>query len=172
VWAVGAIIVAAGIMIPSVGVRLADLSENQKESGAPGNSLIWRFEYWQEVLALQDNPMLGIGFKEVTLTETGDTATRAHNDPIRVFVETGFVGLAAYLWLFFTLGRQARETLRRAPPGLPRGLAIAFAASFVGLVLMSLAANLITQLVILWYFFTIVALAMARSNFPSAEPAT
>ena len=170
VWAVGAIIVTAGLMIPSVGVRLSDLTETQKESGAPGNSLIWRFQYWQEVLALQDNPMLGIGFKEVTLTETG--ATAAHNDPIRVFVETGFVGLAAYLWLFVALGVQARDTLRRAPPGLSRGLAVAFAASFVGLVLMSLAANLITQLVILWYFFTIVALAMARSRFPSIEPAT
>jgi O-antigen ligase len=157
-WLLGGLIVVVALAVPSVGVRLSDLSETQKETGAPGNSLIWRLEYWREVLALQDNPVIGIGFKEVELSQTG--AKSPHNDPIRIFVETGIVGFAAYVWLLITLGAQARSTLRRAPPGLPRGLAVAFAASFSGLLLLSLTANVITQLVILWYFVTIVALAM------------
>jgi putative inorganic carbon (HCO3(-)) transporter len=168
-WLLGGAIVVVAITVPSVGIRLSDLSESQKETGAPGNSLIWRFEYWQEVLALQDNPVLGIGFKEVEKTLSG--AKAPHNDPIRIFVETGIVGFAAYVWLLFTLGSQARSTLRRAPPGLSRGLAVAFAASFAGLLLLSVAANVITQLVILWYFVTIVALAMVWAPPPLPAPA-
>jgi putative inorganic carbon (hco3(-)) transporter len=169
-WLLGGAIVVIAIAVPSVGVRLSDLSETQKETGAPGNSLIWRFEYWREVLALQDNPVIGIGFKEVEVSLTG--AKAPHNDPIRIFVETGIVGFAAYVWLLVTLGANARSTLRRAPPGLPRGLAVAFAASFCGLLLLSLTANVITQLVILWYFVTIVALAMvwAPPLAPSPTP--
>ena len=166
-WLLGGLIVVVALAVPSVGVRLSDLSETQKETGAPGNSLIWRFEYWREVLALQDNPVIGIGFKEVELSLTG--AKAPHNDPIRIFVETGIVGFAAYVWLLITLGAHARSTLRRAPPGLPRGLAVAFAASFCGLLLLSLIANVITQLVILWYFVTIVALAMVWA--PPLAPA-
>lgn len=166
-WLLGGLIVVVALAVPSVGVRLSDLSETQKETGAPGNSLIWRFEYWREVLALQDNPVIGIGFKEVELSLTG--AKAPHNDPIRIFVETGIVGFAAYVWLLITLGAHARSTLRRAPPGLPRGLAVAFAASFCGLLLLSLTANVITQLVILWYFVTIVALAMVWA--PPLAPA-
>jgi putative inorganic carbon (HCO3(-)) transporter len=168
-WLVGGVIIVVAIAVPSVGTRLSDLSESQKATGAPGNSLIWRFEYWQEVLALQDNPVLGIGFKEVEHTLTG--AKAPHNDPIRIFVETGIVGFAAYVWLLITLGTQARSTLRRAPPGLPQGLAVAFAASFAGLLLLSLTANVITQLVILWYFVTIVALAMVWAPAPDVARA-
>ena len=167
-WMLGGAIVVIALAVPSVGVRLSDLSESQKATGAPGNSLIWRFEYWREVLALQDNPVLGIGFKEVEQSLTG--AKAPHNDPIRIFVETGIVGFAAYVWLLLTLGLQARSTLRRAPPGISRGLAVAFAASFAGLLLLSLTANVITQLVILWYFVTIVALAMVWS--PASDPET
>ena len=84
-------------------------------------------------------------------------------------METGFLGLVAYAWLLITLGMQARTTLERAPPGIPRGLAVAFAATFAGIVLLSLSANVITQLVILWYFMTIVVLAIAGSRLPVAH---
>jgi putative inorganic carbon (HCO3(-)) transporter len=169
-WFLGASLIALTLAVPSIGVRLSDLTQSQKESGAPGNSLVWRLQFWKQVLGLQDNPMLGIGFKEVELAGSA-TKVPPHNDPIRVFVETGLLGLAAYIWLFFTLAVEARSTLRRAPPGLPRGLAVAFAASLWGLISLSLTANMITQLVILWYFMTIVVLAIARSHFPVEEAA-
>ena len=162
---VGALVIA--LAVPSVGVRLSDLTESRKETGAAGNSLIWRVQYWERLLEQQNNPILGIGFKEVGR----DTTSQAHNDPIRVFVETGLLGLAAYVWLLIALGLEARSTLRRAPPGLPRGLAVAFAASLGGLVMLSLTANVITQLVILWYFMTIVALAIVRSRLPARRRA-
>ena len=166
----GMTLVVIALAVPSVGVRLSDLSETRKASGEPGNSLVWRIQYWQQVLTLQDNPLLGIGFKEVELTNAA--AKAPHNDPIRVYVETGMIGLAAYVWLLVRLGVEARTSLRRAPRGLPRGLAVAFAAAWTGFVVLSLTANVITQLVILWYFVTIVALATASSRFAPAEART
>jgi O-antigen ligase len=109
--------------------------------------------------------LLGIGFNEVELTRS--EAKAPHNDLIRVYVETGLIGLAAYTWLLVALGLQARASLRRAPPGIHRGLAVAFAASLAGIVSLSLTANVITQLAILWYFVTIVALASARARTPT-----
>jgi O-antigen ligase len=165
IWLLGATAVVIALAVPSVGVRLSDLSETQKASGAPGNSLQWRIGYWKEVLDLQENPLLGIGFNEVELTRS--EAKAPHNDLIRVYVETGLIGLAAYTWLLVALGLQARASLRRAPPGIHRGLAVAFAASLAGIVSLSLTANVITQLAILWYFVTIVALASARARTPT-----
>jgi O-antigen ligase len=165
IWLLGATALVIVLAVPSVGVRLSDLSETQKASGAPGNSLQWRIGYWKQVLTLQENPLLGIGFSEVELTRS--EAKAPHNDLIRVYVETGLIGLAAYSWLLVTLALQARASLRRAPPGIHRGLAVAFAASLSGLVVLSLTANVITQLVILWYFVTIVALASAQTRTPA-----
>ena len=76
----------------------------------------------------------------------------------------GVVGLAAYLWLAVVLWIESFRTWKRSPPGLPRGLAVGAIASLAGVMMLSLVANVITQLVILWYFFAIVALAMAAST--------
>ena len=57
-WLLGATSIVAVLAIPSIGVRLSDLTESQKESGAPGNSLVWRLQYWQQVLALQDESVV------------------------------------------------------------------------------------------------------------------
>jgi O-antigen ligase len=155
--AVGAVVVA--LFVPSVTTRLSDLSQEVRPSGAPANSLVWRFQYWRQVLAIQRDPILGIGLRGVQLDES--VSQLPHNDPIRVYVELGVLGSGAYLWLLATLALRAREALRRARPGLERGLAVAFAAALASIVLQSLAANILTQLVILWYFLAIAALAMA-----------
>lgn len=161
-WALGAGLVVVLLAVPSVGARLADLSETTTPSGAPGNSLVWRFTYWRQVLDLQTDPIFGIGLRGVQLSE--ESSQMPHNDPIRVYVELGVLGSAAYLWLLVAMAREARAALRRAPPGIPRGLAVAFAAAFASVVLQMLAANIVTQLVILWYFMAIAALAMAASR--------
>jgi putative inorganic carbon (hco3(-)) transporter len=158
-FALLAALIALAILVPSISVRLSDLSQQEKVTGAPGNSLVWRFGYWKQVLALQTNPLVGIGLKEVELTDPSDVPP--HNDLVRVYVETGLAGLAAYVWLAIVLWIESWRTLQRAPTGLARGLAVASMASLAGVMMLSLVANVITQLVILWYFFAIVALAMA-----------
>jgi O-antigen ligase len=161
---IGIAVVTVLVAVPSVGVRLSDLSESRAASGATGNSLAWRLQYWDEVIALQDNPFLGIGLREVELNQEAEKAP--HNDFLRVYVETGVLGLVAYCWLLVALLVQAHGALRRAPPGAPRGLAVAFMATTVGLIVLSIVANVVSQLVILWYFAAIVVLALAASRLP------
>jgi O-antigen ligase len=158
-WVIGVAIVAIAISVPSVGIRLADLSESRSESGAPANSLSWRIRYWDQALALQDNPLLGIGLREVEATL--EEGKEPHNDFVRIYVETGLLGLAAYLWLLSALFMKALRTLREAAVGLPRGLAVAFLGTLAGLVVLSISANVVSQLVILWYFGAIVVIACA-----------
>jgi putative inorganic carbon (HCO3(-)) transporter len=161
-WLMGAAMVAIPLMFPAVIVRLSDLSTERAPSGAPGNSLAWRFEHWREAISRQDDPMIGIGLKEVELSDEASAAP--HNDYVRLFVETGIVGLAAYLWFFATLLREGVRALRRAPPGIARGLAVAFLAALTGIVVLSMAANVISQLVILWYFVAIVVLTLVAAG--------
>ncbi|GIV00035.1 MAG: hypothetical protein KatS3mg014_1650 [Actinomycetota bacterium] len=168
-WVLAAGLVVVLVAVPSVGARLADLSQTVAPSGAPGNSLVWRFTYWREVLDLQTDPVLGIGLRGVQLSE--EASQLPHNDPIRVYVELGLLGSAGYVWLLVAMAREARAALRRAPPGLPHGLAVAFAAAYASILLQMLAANIVTQLVILWYFMAIAALAMAASRHGERAPA-
>jgi putative inorganic carbon (hco3(-)) transporter len=161
-------VVVLALLVPSIGVRLSDLSQEEKVTGAPGNSLVWRFGYWKQVLDMQTNPLVGIGLKEVELTTPSEVPP--HNDLVRVYVETGIAGLAAYLWLSVVLVLESWRAWRRAPAGLARGLSVAALASLAGVMMLSLVANVITQLVILWYFFAIIALAMAATS-RDREPA-
>lgn len=167
-WLMGASILAAVLLVPSVGSRLSDLSQERTVYGAPGNSLVWRFQYWQQALALQDDPVFGIGLRGIELED--EDAAAAHNDYVRLYVETGIVGLLAYLWLFVALYREAIRTYRRAPPGVGRGLAVAFLATLTGIVILSMAANVVSQLVILWYFAAVIVLALVAANLPPLSP--
>ena len=161
-WLMGAAVLVVALFIPSVSLRLSDLSESRSTSGAAGNSLAWRIEYWDRALALQDNPLFGIGLREVEQNE--EAAKAPHNDFVRVYVEMGLVGLATYLWLLGALFVHARRGYRRAAAGLPRGLSVAFLGSVTALVVLSIAANVVSQLVILWYFGAIVVAASAATR--------
>ena len=90
-----AVVVLVVVLVPSVGARVLELGDERHLAGTAGNSLTWRLDYWGEVLDLAGNPVTGIG---LTGVEAGlATAVPPHNDFLRVFVETGLVGLAAYV---------------------------------------------------------------------------
>lgn len=150
------------LAVPSIRGRFEDLSQPVRLTGGPGNSLAWRVGYWRQVLALQDDPLLGIGLGGVEAS--GGTARLPHNDLIRVYVETGVIGLFAYLWLIVALLRHGLRAIVGSPAGLARGIGTAFAAATVSFILLSLVGNLISQLVILWYFAAIAAAGVAVSR--------
>ncbi|MBI4611300.1 MAG: O-antigen ligase family protein [Candidatus Rokubacteria bacterium] len=59
----------------------------------------------------------------------------------RVLVETGLVGLSAFLWLQFSLLRQTRSILKTTRDPLFKGVALGFLAGLVALVAHSIGAN-------------------------------
>lgn len=161
---VGAI--AAVIVVPGLGSRFSVLGStaSQVSSGntsSSGNSLVWRLSYWTEVLPLANsNPITGIGL-DMTQYET-DVAKQPHNDYIRAYVETGILGLGAYLAMLaamLALGRRAIKVTRRGT--FDRGVAVGFLGCAIAYVAVSAAANVMSNVVTLWYLATFAAAAAA-----------
>jgi O-antigen ligase len=162
------------LLVPQLGARFTDLGASQQLPGGPetGNSLAWRLNYWTEVLPLANrDPVTGIGLN-MTQYET-DAAKQPHNDFIRAYVETGVVGLGAYLAMHFfllrtgvvALGRAARGTFEHRVATGALGCAICFLLS-------SMAANVMSNVVSLWYLVTFVACAAYVARLDPSSAAT
>jgi putative inorganic carbon (hco3(-)) transporter len=161
----GVIVIA--IAVPSASSRFQDLGTATRASGTSGNSLIWRFEYWKQALELGGNPITGLGLGAVSAIT--DQAKEPHNDFIRAFVETGIIGLAAYIWMLLAMVSLSRRALRTATAGFPRSVAAGFAGTLAAFILLSAVSNVITQLVILLYFGAFAVCAWAAGRLAPAE---
>lgn len=156
----GIAIVVALVLLPGVAARFATLDASTAIGGGPtGNTLAWRIRYWTEVLPLANqNPVTGIGLN-VTQYQT-DAAKQPHNDFIRAYVETGAFGLLAYLAMLTALVGNARRALVRATPQtLEHAVAAGALGAAAAYVLESMAANVMSNVVSLWYLFAFAACA-------------
>lgn len=179
VLGLGVVGVVGLMLLPSVTSRFSDLTQFQAKQAAisgttaSGNSLSWRLQYWTTVLPLANsNPVTGIGLS-VTHTIT-DQAKQPHNDFVRAYVETGILGLVAYLSLIVATINLGRRAVRHAPKGtLDYGVAAGFLGCAVAFVLCSAVANVISNVVNLWYFvaFAGAAASVVRRHGPRAIPA-
>ncbi len=164
--------VAALLVVPSLASRFGVAEQEGKRAARQsGNSLVWRLDYWTEVLPLANsNPVTGIG---LTMTKyTTDEAKQPHNDFVRAYVETGLIGLGAYLTMIVSLIGLGRRAVRRAEPGtLGRGVAVGFLGCTVAFVAVSTVANVISNVVNLWYFFTFAAAASVVARGGSGDDA-
>lgn len=89
----------------------------------------------------------------------------------RVLVETGLVGLAAFLWLQVTLLRRLLEIYRRSQDRLFQGVALGVAAGFVGLVTHSLGSNTFIIVRIMepfWFLVGMVIMIPELERLPAA----
>jgi O-antigen ligase len=158
-------VVVAAVFVPSIGARFSDLERDRRLSGAAGNSLVWRFEHWGAALGdVIENPVSGVGLKMVQ--ERSEGQKNVHNDFIRILVETGVIGFGAYLWLLARITKIALVALRRTRSGLPRGIAVASAGGAVVVLVASISANVITQVVLLWYFVALALVAWRVVDAP------
>jgi O-antigen ligase len=162
-WLGGVVVILLVLLVtvPGVGSRFSDLTQESTSRGEPSNSLTWRAEYWGEALGLQDSPVTGIGLKQVAAQSA--EGKQPHNDFLRAYVEMGLIGLAAYLWLMWQVlatGVRAVRATRDGPPE-NRALAVGAAGVAAGYVLMSLVANLMSQVVVGLYFAAFVAVGAA-----------
>lgn len=155
------IILCALLVVPELSSRFTGLSSSSSFYGPANNSLTWRLSYWTEVLPLANrNPVSGIGLG-MTSRQT-DQEKQPHNDFVRVYVETGLIGLGAYIALLISLVTLGRRAVRASPR---RSLERAIGAGFLGCVLAfiadSVSANVISNVVTLWYLFAFAAAASA-----------
>lgn len=124
-----------------------------------GNTVEWRLRYWAEVLPLaNENPVTGIG---LTMTQYGTASEKQpHNDFLRAYVETGIIGFGTFVAVVVTLLGTAWAAVRAAPRGSP-GHAVAAGAlgCAVAFSLSAAFANVMSNVVSLWYLFAFAAAA-------------
>lgn len=165
--AIGAIVAVAAA--PSVLSRVSNLGSSSGLNGSSGNSLVWRFTYWSQVFSLNhNNPITGIGLKGTKFLT--DQSKAPHNDYLRAFAETGVLGLLGFLLVIVALVAVARKAVRQANPGFERGVAVGFAAVLVAYLIDSFGDNLMSEIVVLWYFYAFAACALAVAKFGTPPP--
>jgi hypothetical protein len=94
---------------------------------------------------------------------------------MRVLIETGLVGLAAFLWLLYSLVRQGWRTYQTARGDWERGLCIGYLAGMAGLVLHALGSNTFIIVRIMepfWFFTGVVTLLHLWNTREQAEETT
>lgn len=153
------VLAALLFLIPGVADRFSDLESTDSPSGTTTNSLDWRFAYWSEALqSLGQSPVWGQGLGYIK--ETTEEGKEAHNDFVRVVVETGLAGLIFFVWTMARLTIEAVRVVRKRATPLRSAVRVAFAGTMVAYLLMSLTSNLISQPAVQWYFWSIMALAI------------
>jgi len=151
-----------GVAAPPIQSRFADLGSASQITGKPANSMSWRFAYWHKSLEIAEpSPIAGVGLRAVSMTTTA--AKQPHNDIVRAYVELGIPGLVSYLallalmiWSSFVA---ALDAGRRRLGGIERAVTEAALVTAIGIGLLSLVANLMSQVVVMAYAVTILALS-------------
>ena len=110
-----------------------------------------RLTSWREALSdWPKHPLLGYGV-------TGYKFVDAQFP--RVLVETGILGLAAFLYLLYSIGKLTLQNLKEVHTPFYQGLGIGFFAGFVGLIVHAIGANTFIIVRIMepfWFFVGIV----------------
>jgi putative inorganic carbon (hco3(-)) transporter len=159
-------LMAAGIVVlavmPSAGTRYTELG-----TSGPGNSLTWRLNYWTDVLPLANkNPVTGIGLGE-TQYET-QAQKQPHNDFLRAYVETGVMGLGAYLAVAFSIVSVTRRAVRKTTPKtFEYGLAVGAFGVAVAFVVVSAVANVLSSVSVVWYLYAFAAMGAVLASRPT-----
>ena len=163
---VGCIMVSL-VALPSVLGRFADLGSSTSAAGYASNSLSWRFDFWGQVLPLAaKDPITGIGLN-MSSYET-DQQKEPHNDFLRAYVETGVIGVIAYLALLVSMIMVARQSMaftRLRRWTYERSVAIGFASCVIAFLVISLVSNVITEVIVLWYYVAFAAAAYAVTRY-------
>ena len=147
---------------PMVQNRFADLETSAQLSGKPANSLAWRWAYWGESLDVaKPSPIAGVGLRSVA--QTTAEGKQPHNDVIRAYVELGIPGLLSYVLvlvlMLWTSWRAAADAARRRLTGIPRAITEAGFVVAVAVAILSVVANLMSQVVVMMYAVSVIALS-------------
>jgi putative inorganic carbon (HCO3(-)) transporter len=153
--------ICALVLVPQFSSRFTQLADAPTTATdvESRNTLTWRLNYWTEVLPLANSsPVTGIGLTSTQFTT--DEAKQPHNDFVRAYVETGLIGFCAYLAVLVALVGLGQRAVWVSPPGsLDRGVAVGFLGCAVAFIAVSLAANVLSNVVLLWYLFAFAAAA-------------
>ncbi|MCI0329537.1 MAG: O-antigen ligase family protein [candidate division Zixibacteria bacterium] len=142
------------------------------QTGEISNSFSWRVLHWYVLLQYaKEHPVTGWGLlttEKITPWKTPEgQGYAAHNDFVRLFLESGLVGLTGYFIFLFHTGRWIFRRKEEAGPKAEGRLAPVLKAVFAVLILLSAgAAEPLVHTPFVYYFLTFIALAKAGFAFP------
>lgn len=90
----------------------------------------------------------------------------------RVLVETGILGLAAFIYLLVSTFKIARSSLAKLKLPVHKGLVIGFIAGFIGLLFHAIGANTFIIVRIMEPFWLVAGMVVVLPRLESAEEAT
>jgi O-antigen ligase len=166
------VLMAVVLAVPSTVNRFNDLSQEASHQGHYGNTFSERISLWKSNLPKVNHaPLIGHGFASIGV----DQGRLTHSDYVRTVVETGMLGLTAFICLLLSGVVGSALALRRTLRVWPRGLLTAVSVGGVGVsvvyMLASADSNLLTKPVVTGAVWTLVALAHAAGRIAADESA-
>ncbi len=162
-------VVILTLLVPALSERFSELSDPHLEGGS---SIIWRIQLWEQSLGHSfKKPILGHGlggFYSIAYSNQGYYIA-AHNDYLRVILETGVFGLGAYLFLLFSLIKGTLRIYKRLVSPYFKLIALSFLSACAAYLLISIGDNLIRSTTVQIFFW---ALAAVVFNLISIEQKT
>lgn len=138
------------------------------------DSLAWRLRLWGASFPyFLSHPFLGngLGTFQLVAFQVDDWFAAAHNDYLRMLVETGLVGFSGYIILVVSLARLGIKACRRAADSFQRQVSLGFLSFLIAYLAMSVADNLFNHGGIQWYLWAYAGIVAAiyRLNQPGKD---
>ncbi|HOW43228.1 MAG TPA: O-antigen ligase family protein [Candidatus Omnitrophota bacterium] len=151
----GALILIILLFSPLIIQRFADVGHGRTH-GYYTDSWTWRVKTWNEGLPLfYEHPVMGVGlgmFPEMK-------SVYAHNDYVRLLVETGLPGCILYILIYISLAIGNYKVFRNSSDDIVRQFSLTVTILSCLYLLVSFSDNLSRSASTLTYFIVIVALA-------------
>lgn len=120
-----------------------------------------RIDAWRDAgLKLSYRPIMGAGIPGGAVID---------NQYVRVLIETGLVGFAAFMWMLSQLFRMAVRVYKRSEDDFSRSLSIGFICGFIALLTQSMAGAVFILIRIMEPFWFIAAMVLAMPEVAQEE---
>jgi len=127
-------------------------------------SFAWRINIWTSSIPyFLAHPVFGNGFGSFIFVgyEIDNWFAAAHNDYLRILVETGVLGFLGFIWILISLQRIGIKAFKNAINSFHRNIAAGFIALLFAYMVMSFSDNLFNHGGIQWYFWAYAGVVTA-----------
>jgi hypothetical protein len=159
-WTAGVMIALTVTLVEPVRSRITD---SARDLFLPGN----RYDIWLAAIDVVHRFPMGVGRKNGEILRDYPNIPQhhkhAHNTALQITLESGYLGLASFVWWMSRFGLLSWRLQRRleAAGGAPYALAVAIFASFVGFHVAGLVEYNFGDSEVLEIFFVVMGLGLA-----------
>ncbi len=136
------------------------------------DSLAWRLRLWGASFPhFLSRPIFGngLGTFQYVAYQIDDWFAAAHNDYLRMLVETGLIGFMGYVILILSMFKLSIKTRRKATDSFQEYVTLGFLCFLIAYAAMSVADNLFNHGGIQWYFWAYAGVVTAIYRLNTKE---